>query len=155
MNSQKTNNRLNSNFNILFKPTFLFETTIFIGNSNSISSKRHCSVISIHALRVRILSQTTLSNIYKCTISCGQMFYRIANDSCCLWRHNAVSGCFQSEVNLRDTFDYVLESCTTGSGLSLSFCRVWTHSRKNLDSVVQTRQKERDKPDPVVHDSRT
>ena len=33
----------------------LFETTIFIGNSNSISSKRHCSVISIHALRGRIL----------------------------------------------------------------------------------------------------
>ena len=68
------------------------------------------------------------------------MFYRIEDDSCCWWRHSAVSGCFQSEVNWRDTFSVVLESCTAGPSLSLSFCRVWTHSRRNPDSVVRTSQ---------------
>ena len=68
------------------------------------------------------------------------MFVRIEDDSCCWWQHSAVSGCFQSVANLRDTFSVVLVSCTRGSSLSLSFCRVWTHSRKNLDSVVQISQ---------------
>ena len=53
------------------------------------------------------------------------MFDRIGDDSCCWWRHSAVSDCFQSEANVRGTFFSVLELCTKGS--TLPQCQ---HSRR-------------------------
>ena len=61
----------------------LLKPTIFIRIDNSLSFKSHCSVVSIHALRVRILSQTGLDSIYKCTFSFEQPFVRKGDDSCC------------------------------------------------------------------------
>ena len=112
--SQKINtNKVNSIFdNFYSKQQFLFETTF---HTVWVLKVNKCSVISIHALRERILPKTKLGIIHKCTLYFEQLLVRIEDNSCCWWWHNVVSGCFQSDENVRDTFDYVLELCTMRS----------------------------------------